>query len=454
MKLSNVEEYNWFYALIKPFVNFMHNHIFYKKVYTQGLENIPKDGAVIFAPNHQNALMDALIILCLKSWQPVFMARADIFAGHFVRRILFFLKILPIFRQRDGKDNLTQNDAVFQKAVMVLKKKRYLTIFPEASHLGRRKLRPLKKGLTRIAFLAEEKEDFKLGVTIVPVGINYENYFKFRSNILISFGQPIKVSDYKEIYQENPQKANHDLIGKVSEEIKKLIININENDDFYFNFETARTIFAPYILRQEKKLLSNFKNTVYAGQKTVKILEAFKQTNNEEFLQLNTELKEYGQLLQKVNLRDWTIRKNVPYWTIILTFLVMLITAPIALFGFINNFLPYILPKFLTSKIKDKNFHTSVRFVIYMFSFPVIFYPLIIFLVCKIIDPIWLKILYLAMVPISGLFAHRYLEWFFKLKAMIKYRIKNNNQDIKRLTKLRKIILEKLINIYNEIKND
>ena len=123
MNINNVEDFSWLYALLKPFASFMHNHIFYKKVYTSGLENIPSEGAVIFAPNHQNALMDALIILSVKNWQPVFMARADIFAGQFVRRLLFFMKILPIFRIRDGRESLKQNDEIFAKSVQVLRKK-------------------------------------------------------------------------------------------------------------------------------------------------------------------------------------------------------------------------------------------------------------------------------------------------------------------------------------------
>jgi len=259
MKFTNLEDPNWLYGLVRVFPTVVHNYIFYKKIYTMGLENIPKEGAVIFAPNHQNALMDALILISVKNWQPVFMARADIFAGQFIRRFLFFCKILPIFRMRDGKDSLKENNAVFQKAVEVLRKKRYLVIYPEASHKGIHKLRPLKKGITRIAFMAEEASNYTLGVKIVPVGISYQDYFDFRTNALINFGKPINVEDYNALYKENPQKANQELVGRITKDLSTLIIDIKDSAN-YDNFEIARTIFAPYIIRKNHKLINNFKS--------------------------------------------------------------------------------------------------------------------------------------------------------------------------------------------------
>ena len=452
MKLANVEDFNWLYAILRIFPGFVHNHIFYKKVYTSGLENIPDEGPVIFAPNHQNALMDALIITSIKNWQPVFMARADIFAGQFVRQLLFFMKILPIFRIRDGKESLKQNDAIFQKAVKVLKKKRFLVIYPEASHQGKRHLRPLKKGITRIAFMAEEATNYTLGVKIVPVGINYQNYFNFRSNALINFGKPIVVNDFRELYKENPQKANHELIKCIADGIRPLIIDIN-NSDYYDNFETARMIFAPYIIRKERKIVNNFKNTVYAGQKFVKMLDEISCSDTQTFNQLNSQLAEYRELLKLENLRDWVIRRDVGFLSVFARTMLLLSTSPIALFGFINNFIPYWLPWLITRKIKDKNFHTSIRFGVYMIAFPLVFYPLIFVLLAKFTEPWWVKYVYMALLPITGIFAHRYYIIALKLKATWKYVLNKSKKNFVRLRELRSEILETLVKKYRKNKN-
>jgi len=439
ISFNNLEDPSWAYALARIFPTFVHNYIFYKKVYTQGLENIPEDGAVIFAPNHQNALMDALIITSVKNWQPVFMARADIFAGQAMRRFLFFCKILPIFRIRDGKESLKENDAVFQKAVEVLRKRRYLVIYPEASHKGIRKLRPLKKGITRIAFMAEEASNYTLNVRIVPVGINYEDYFSFRTNVFINFGKPISVEDYRDQYIENPQKANHELVERITGDLGQLIIDIKDNEN-YDNFETAREIYAPMIVRREGKLLNNFKNKIMAGKKVVAKMDAMKVSEPEKFAELNDCLRQYREILDSENLSDRIVRKRFRINGVVFRTLCLVASSPLALFGLINNFVPYHSPFLLTMRIKDRNFHTSVRFGLYLMLFPLWYIALFVML-CKYVDPWWIRILYMLMVPVTGMFSHKYWNYIKKVFAMWRLVLLRKKPTFLRLKVLRRKIV-------------
>jgi 1-acyl-sn-glycerol-3-phosphate acyltransferase len=96
MGKANIEKYSNRYALLKSIAGFWHSKVFYRKVIVVGLENINPDDHLIYAPNHQNALMDALAVLFTNKGQPVFLARADIFKKKLVASILFFLKILPV----------------------------------------------------------------------------------------------------------------------------------------------------------------------------------------------------------------------------------------------------------------------------------------------------------------------------------------------------------------------
>ena len=84
-------------------------YLFYRRVSVFGAKNVPDRGPVIFTPNHQNALMDALAILCTKDRQPLFVARADIFQSQPIISILHFLRMLPIFRKRDGGSSSDNN---------------------------------------------------------------------------------------------------------------------------------------------------------------------------------------------------------------------------------------------------------------------------------------------------------------------------------------------------------
>lgn len=444
IEFTNLEDPSIVYGALKLFPAFVHNHIFYRNVYSMGLENIPEDGAVIFAPNHQNALMDALIIMSIKSWQPVFMARADIFAGQFVRRLLFFMKILPIFRIRDGKESLKQNDAVFEKAVQVLRKRRYLVIYPEASHKGIRKLRPLKKGITRIAFMAEEASDYTLDVKIVPVGINYQDYYEFRTDVLINFGKPISVKEYRALYEENPQKAHHDLVQHITDELSSLIIDIRDTEN-YDNFETARTIYAPIIVRKEGKIVNNFRNQILAGRKVVGIMDSMSANDPETFATLNLYLRQYREGLKSANLRDWIIRKRFKFAGVLLRTLILIALSPLALFGFINNFLPYFSPFLLTNRVKDRNFHSSLRFALYMFLFP-IWYAVLLVLTFKYLDTWWMRVLYMVAVPITGIFSHHFYDYLNRVTAMWRLLFNKGRHAYLKLSVLRQKIVEIFVN--------
>ena len=101
MGKENIEKYSARYALLKRVAGFWHNNIFYRKIIVVGRENINPDEHLIFAPNHQNALMDALAVLFTHKGQPIFLARADIFKKKTVASLLYFMKILPVYRIRD-----------------------------------------------------------------------------------------------------------------------------------------------------------------------------------------------------------------------------------------------------------------------------------------------------------------------------------------------------------------
>ncbi|MDD3526473.1 MAG: 1-acyl-sn-glycerol-3-phosphate acyltransferase, partial [Bacteroidales bacterium] len=147
------ENYSLGYDLLRIHARLLHRLI-HRRITVSGLENIPKDVALILAPNHQNALMDAMAVLLTVPPQPVWLARADIFGNPVINKILHFLKISPVYRIRDGKNNLSKNDEVFDLALRVLKNKRALAIFPEGMHTFRRQSAPHKKAIPRIAFMA------------------------------------------------------------------------------------------------------------------------------------------------------------------------------------------------------------------------------------------------------------------------------------------------------------
>ena len=161
------EKWSLGYWVLKQYVRFV-DWIIHNKTIMLGMDNIPKDKPLVFVPNHQNALSDPMAILLNTKFQPVWLARADIFKNKTVALLLRFMKIMPVYRIRDGKDELTKNDKTFADSIKVLKSNGVLALFPEGTHTGKRQMISHKKAAPRIIFMAEEKSDKNLNIQIIP----------------------------------------------------------------------------------------------------------------------------------------------------------------------------------------------------------------------------------------------------------------------------------------------
>ena len=88
---------------------------YFKRIQVSGVQNIPKKKAVLFVANHQNALVDPLLIGALTPRELNFLTRADVFDKPFIRMLLSTVNMLPIYRIKDGRNNLSKNEEVFEK---------------------------------------------------------------------------------------------------------------------------------------------------------------------------------------------------------------------------------------------------------------------------------------------------------------------------------------------------
>ena len=139
ISFEDIDKHSWWYDFYMKYLCAAHNHVYYRNFYIVNRENIPPKGTpTLVIANHQNGMMDAMAILHTMykdGRQPVFIARGDIFKKDAVARILRFLKILPVYRNRDGgRDDIKKDLAIFNRAARVLKKGGTLVIFPEAGH--------------------------------------------------------------------------------------------------------------------------------------------------------------------------------------------------------------------------------------------------------------------------------------------------------------------------------
>lgn len=424
MGKENIEKYSARYALLKSVAGFWHNNVFYRKVIVLGRENINPDHHLIFAPNHQNALMDALAVLFTQKGHLVFLARADIFKRKTIASILYFLKILPVYRIRDGFRSLKGNDEIFTKTIDVLKNKNGLVILPEGDHAGFRRLRQLKKGICRVAFQSDEATGFNLKIKIIPVGLEFSNYSRYRQVLTVVYGKPIEVSEFFGLYKESPEKALNELRTRLSNEMKRNMVHIESEEDYeaidelrsVINGRFSDDIRFPKLFRD--RILINKMNLLKTSNPSVyeRICSLSLQIKNKA-KDLNTQYR----LLEK--------RKHPLRW-LIAGLVGIIFTFPLFIYGNIFNLTFLEIPNLQIRKIPDPQFHSSIRYAISL-VLAFVFLPLYLVLSLIIFSSWWLGLFIFLTLPLSGLFAWNYYLQFRRIIGGFRVRrlIKNKDKE-------------------------
>jgi len=367
MGIHKVDQKSVSYRILWYAIKVWYQFFFYRKIEVSHQERVPQKGAIVFAGNHQNALMDALALLFSAKRTIVFLARADIFKKNFVAEMLYFLRILPVFRPRDGHSEVKKNQETFDKTTEVLEKNMGLAIFPEGTHVDKHSLTTLKKGFARIVYQTEEGNDFNMDIKIVPVGILYSNYQDCQSVLSINYGEPISLSKYYQLYQEHPAKAYNKAAEDLSQAIKKYMVHI-EDDKYYESIDFLQTNFQTSILGGKK-----YKNRIEAGQEAVSKIVKVQEDKPSSFEAIHHATSKFLSLstMMTPKQRSLFIHWNSSEFAV--QALLFILLLPVLFWAYAVLFFPVLISKISTIPIQDTQFKSTIKFVVTLIVFPLFF---------------------------------------------------------------------------------
>ncbi len=440
-KEKKVQDYDFMYDFLRYYVDIVMK-LSYRKIKYVGKEFIPRDGAIILAPNHTNALMDAMVVLGMDHSPKVFVARADIFRNPKIAKILKWLKIMPIMRMRDGYEEVKKNNETIERAVDVLRDRVPFCIFPEGTHQTKYSSLPLAKGIFRIAFQAQELMP-DMPLYIVPVGIRYGSFFRFRSTVRVQIGEPINVGRFiKEHSDLAPAEQMTAIRELLTDRIHNSIFYIPNDEDYEAMYEICATV----VKHQTKnckfvvdgKRLRGMDAHFEANNRTVREVMRLKESNPEvaaELLQLGKEAYEM-RTQQSISLKSVSAKNG-------------LASRIMQMFFFILK-LPYTIPasiltlpmvavvKYLFTKIKDHAFRNSIRFLINLVLWPIlmIIYAAVAY---SLLPWEWALPITLALLP-APIVAQETWRMLRLFKSDIKLHNNNNLRD--KYKKIRTLFLQ------------
>jgi 1-acyl-sn-glycerol-3-phosphate acyltransferase len=300
---------------------------FFRRIDVVGIENVPDEGPVVFAGNHPNALMDGWLLTAkCGRWPLHFLANAKLWNYRLLGPALNATGAVPVFR-REEHDGEVDNDPAFEKLYEVIESGNCVGVFPEGISHAESQLVKLKTGAARVALAVAARG--KVDVMIIPCGLNYIHRHRFRSQVLIEFGDPIKIDEkWLQEYRQGEFEAARKLTDHLADAL--MIVTLNAPDWRTLRFiQTARRLYKP-----AKAELSP-RHYVELNRRFIdSYLRAIEDPDMRAF---RDDIEDYQARLDMLGLKDHQLRSPVTlgraFRKLIGRFLTMLALLPVAIPG-------------------------------------------------------------------------------------------------------------------------
>jgi glycerol-3-phosphate O-acyltransferase / dihydroxyacetone phosphate acyltransferase len=431
------------YSFLATWISFIFP-VFYKRLQIRNAHWLKMKAPAIIAINHPNAFADPVglgfIMYPTRFW---YLARGDVFKPGFMSWILDKIGIIPIYRiSEGGKEGLLKNDATYQRVNAHLKNKLKVIVFAEGLCIMERRLRPIKKGVSRMVFGALESLG-EQDLLVIPVGVNYSQPDKFRSDLFYNVGEPISVKEFLKDKDKQSAKTQKAFLEMLEPKLRALITHIEqpENDTLVLQAEELNK--REIMVARKMNVNDLYNNLIVLKEITAKVntaavekpesLEEYRAASAAYFLQL-----------QKNKLRDWLFRpKNqrlLSFPALILRVFALVLGFPVFAFGYICNIIPHTLSFYITGKIvKHREFFASFITVVAVLLFT-LYYVLFFSLLWSYTEHLWYALILVSASMLCARFNLSYIPFTHKTLGI--FRVLKNPKLYKELSAQRKALKE------------
>ncbi len=414
------------YRIFNPLVGWTMRRYF-KNIHVTGLKHIPKKSAVIFACNHPSSFMEPMLLASIQSRKLYYLVRGDIFKGKFVKWALKETHQIPIYRRKDGISNLKQNDKTFRICYKMLLNNGALMIFPEGSTETVKQLRPLQRGIWRLAF-GTLARDRNIDMVIVPVGVNFTNPDKIRSEVMISFGPPVSLNKHYEEYEADKPGTMKKLSAMLYESMRPHVVHFMDKS-YEKDGEKLLSLVRNEIGDKDRQFIRNDRQL----KREKKMAQRYSDMDDEQRKRLSDKVNAYLSKLPDATDSDYIIARNMHLgkrWKTILY------SIPGAI-GMLLGYLPYKFAIWGQRKLinNDPPFHPPIRVALFLLSM------LLLMLVSFIALFAFIGV-YAFLIFLTPLFITMGAIWWDQLRLeRAKIRLLRSGLDIEALIKEREEIL-------------
>ncbi|MGB0424370.1 MAG: 1-acyl-sn-glycerol-3-phosphate acyltransferase, partial [Flavobacteriales bacterium] len=331
---------------------------------------------------------------------------------------------------------------MFEKCYQHLNKGGCLLIFPEGNSITEKRLRELKTGVARMAYGAEQQNDFKLGLNIVPMGLNYSDPHQFRSDLFVHIGKPIKVANYDH-EPEDERELIRAITADVTDALQSAVLHIQDEklDNVVAKVEH---IFKPE-LKNIFGITSQLDKTFEMQKEVIDAIEHFDGIKEPAVTEIETEIDTYLSSLKKHGLTNRGLLESQTSITAF-SLLKLILGLPFFVLGWLVNAIPYYLTRTIVLSLKvDEAFKGSLLMAVGTGAF--VFYYIGMGIWASLhFNMWWLGIVGVLLAYALGLFCFIYSGWYgnFKEQLAFKNLIEEDRDEFAQLLLSRKEIVARL----------
>ena len=300
---------------------------FFRRIDVVNIDNVPTEGPVIFAGNHPNALMDGWLLTAkCGRWPLHFMANAKLWKYRMLAPALDASGAVPVY-SRDDMGGEIDNEKAFAKLYDVIESGNCMGIFPEGISHVESQLSTLKTGAARVALAVAARG--RVQIKIVPCGLNYIHRHRFRSQVLLEFGEPIVIDDeWIQRYKQGERQTVRDLTDRLAQALGSVTLNAPD-------WRTLRII--QTVRRLYKPATASLTPGEYIELNRRFVERYLQDIHLPDLKALSLEVEDYQARLDMLGLKDHQLRQPVTFSNsfrkLLLRSLTMLALLPLAIPG-------------------------------------------------------------------------------------------------------------------------
>src|SRR5438128_1012888 len=200
--------------------------IYFRRIELFHPERVPLRVPVLFASNHPGSITDSFIIGALVPRQVHFVATVQLFRFKPLAWLLKQCGIIPVNRLKDDPRAMRSVMDTFEACFKVLERGGAVGIFPEGMTYNDSQLKTVKTGAARMALELEHRHGGSLGLKIVPVGLTYSAKERYRSEVLVHFGDPVHAANFVGGHPTRRKECINELSAEIERRLQLLIVHL------------------------------------------------------------------------------------------------------------------------------------------------------------------------------------------------------------------------------------